>query len=487
MKPTRQNKVLGIAVGERSMLVAEVHSVGEGAQVIKAAELTYPEGSTIAKDAAAIGAALGQFLKEKGFSARNAVFGLPAKWVLSKQKEVPALEDTLLADTLRLQAESEFSTELGELVYDYAGSGAAGGSAGGTTTVLLLAVPKRYIDQIKQVAEAARIRVLAVTPFSTALASSSKASADAMTLVLGPSGVEFTSQQNGHPRVLRYVGNSTDSTPMLMGELRRASNRTGAGASGPREIFIWNDSGADESQFQTIGQSLELGVRDGQLKDLGVSAAPGVMNGRDFATSISLAIAGITPGRGTADFLDSRLAAPPEKRIDQRTVAAILAVVILIGLTGWWYLAIQKRQAEVSVIEKVNFDRTADRTAAQAVVKKIQLAQRWHGEKPKFVACLTDLTELTPQTADIYGTSFTLKDDASDAAPAANAGPPKPPAMKGQLLGKATNDSVILALAKKLTDDKKRFAGAKIASTDRRDNKGQPEISFIIEFTYLPK
>ena len=226
MKPTRHNKVLGIAVGERSMLVAEVHTGSSGPEVIKALEFTYPENVTPAKDPAAIGSALGQFLKEKGFGARLAVFGLPAKWVLSKQKEVPAIADNLLADTLRLQAESEFSSELGELVYDYAGSGGANPSVGGTTSVLLLAVPKRYIDQINQLAEAARVRVLAVTPFSTAIGASSKGSADAMMLLLGPSGVEFTTQHGGHPSVLRYLGTSADSTPVRApSEGRTASGR----------------------------------------------------------------------------------------------------------------------------------------------------------------------------------------------------------------------------------------------------------------------
>src|SRR5579862_4326436 len=101
MKPTRHNKVLGIAVGERSMLVAEVHAASGGPQVVKTGEFTYPEGVGL-KDGAALGAALGQFLKEQGFAARLANFGLPAKWVVSKHKDVPAVDDSLLADTLRL-------------------------------------------------------------------------------------------------------------------------------------------------------------------------------------------------------------------------------------------------------------------------------------------------------------------------------------------------------------------------------------------------
>jgi len=89
MKPTRHNKMLGIALGERSMLVAEVHASSAGPQVVKAAEFVYPEGQQFTKDPAALGLSLGHFLKEQGFTLRNAVFGLPARWVLSKSKEVP--------------------------------------------------------------------------------------------------------------------------------------------------------------------------------------------------------------------------------------------------------------------------------------------------------------------------------------------------------------------------------------------------------------
>jgi len=154
-----------------------------------------------------------------------------------------------------------------------------------------------------------------------------------------------------------------------------------------QEIFIWNDSGADESSLQSIGQSLELNVRDGQLRDLGVQAAPGVMNGRDFATPISLAVCGMAPVLGTVDFLDSRLAPPPEKRVDRRTVAAVLVVLLLAAGAALWYSSIQKRQADVDAIVKENIDKNPQRSAAEATVKKIQLAQRWHGDKPKFVAC----------------------------------------------------------------------------------------------------
>jgi hypothetical protein len=461
MKPTRHHKVLGIAVGERSMLVAELHAASGGPKVVKTGEFRYPEGVGL-KDTAALGAALGQFLKEGPFNSRLAVFGLPARWVLSKHKDVPAVDEQLMADTLRLTAPNEFSSELGDLVYDFAGGAPTGG---GTASVLLVAVPKRYIDQINQIAEAARVRVLEVTPFSTAVAASSKSARDALQLVLGPSGLEFTAQQNGQPRVLRYVGASAEAAPTLLGELRRAAAQPGEQAR--REMIVWNDTGADETPLHSIGQSLDLSLRDGQLNDLGVQIAPGSMNGRDFATPISLAVAGVAPTDRLINFADSRLKPPPEKRVDRRTVLAIAAALVVVFGIVWWYMSLRSRQTTLDELRQANNDKAVWRNEADKDVKKIELARKWHAERPRFVACLNDLTAVAPQTSDLYATVFQLHGD-----------------MKGELMGKATNVNVINALPDKLNQSKK-FSNAHLVSIDRHENKGQTEITFVIDFNYV--
>ena len=66
----------------------------------RVAELVYPEGVS-PTDAAPFGELLATFRKEQGFTARATVIGLPAKWIVVKQKEVPATDDKTLADLLR--------------------------------------------------------------------------------------------------------------------------------------------------------------------------------------------------------------------------------------------------------------------------------------------------------------------------------------------------------------------------------------------------
>jgi hypothetical protein len=468
MKPTRNNKMLGIAVGEKSMLVAEVHATAGQPQVVKTAEFRYPEGQSL-KDVETLGAAFNDFLKAQDFSARTALFGLPAKWIVSKAKEVPAVGASLLADTLRLRAPMEFSADLGEMIYDYAN----GGTAGGMTSVLLVAVPKKYVDQIAQFADVARVKALAVMPFSTALGVSVKAAADSMMLLLGPSGVEFTSQQGGNPKVLRYVGASADATRNLVGELRRQASSPGDGAS-QREIFVWNDSGIDEAPLKSLEQSLGVRLRDGQTNDMGVQAAPGALNGRDFAAAISLAAGGIDARGAAIDFLDSRLAPVPVKRINRQSLLAIITgVVAVLGLI-LWAVSLHSREGSVVGAETNYENRKVDRLKDQATVAKIEIAKKWHGEKPRYVACIKDLTECVKDLSDpsgnntvFFGTNFTLSEDDKGQ-------------LTGKLDGKSTNETLIFGYEEKLKGSK-HFDNVR----DRRVRDSKTgEITYTIEFVY---
>src|SRR5207248_1965427 len=122
---------------EHSLLAAEVvAAAGEQTEVRQFAELVYPEGASPAEPAA-LGKALAQFLRENNFTARATVVGLPARWVLVKSKEVPPADASTLAELLLLQAESEFSSEFKDLVYEYAGDAGAGPLG----TVILIATP----------------------------------------------------------------------------------------------------------------------------------------------------------------------------------------------------------------------------------------------------------------------------------------------------------------------------------------------------------
>ena len=140
MKPSRYKKVLGLALGEKSVLVAEV-AAGARAQIRRLAEMEYSEGVSPAQPLE-LGRALGAFLKDKGFTTNTAIVGIPIKWLLVRPKEVPTSADhKTLSTMLRLQAESEFSADIKDLVFEYA----EGQTEGSSKDVLLLATPQKYL------------------------------------------------------------------------------------------------------------------------------------------------------------------------------------------------------------------------------------------------------------------------------------------------------------------------------------------------------
>jgi Tfp pilus assembly PilM family ATPase len=157
VKSVRYKMVLGLAIGERSLMAAEI-AMGDRPVVRRVAELEYPAGVSPA-DAAAFGPLLAGFRKEQGFTTRATVVGLPAKWIVVKQKDVPATDDATLADLLRTGAEAEFSSDLKDLAYDFVTSqeSVAGKS------VLLVATPKKYIEAVEAACNTAKLTAAAIT------------------------------------------------------------------------------------------------------------------------------------------------------------------------------------------------------------------------------------------------------------------------------------------------------------------------------------
>ena len=90
-----RKRQLGIALGERSLSVAEAVSTGGGAmRVERCAEFAYPSGLTLERGEE-LGNALAQFLRSKGFSTRRAILGIPAKWLMIKSHTLPPADAAL--------------------------------------------------------------------------------------------------------------------------------------------------------------------------------------------------------------------------------------------------------------------------------------------------------------------------------------------------------------------------------------------------------
>jgi hypothetical protein len=470
------NKILGLAVGERSILVAEVSAADGRRTVTRAGEFVYPAGVSFVNPEA-LGTALGTWLRSEGFSARAAIFGIPAKWVLTKSKELPPVDPSFAADMLRLQVESEFSAEIKDLVYDYAGQT----NASQATHVLLAATPRKHVDQLTGVAEAARLTIRGIAPTSVVLGAATAGVGDALVLSITPSGTELAAQRGTSPSLLRHIGSSQSVTASVAGEVRRASlmmprngSTTGNGATNGHahgQVVVWDDAGLDHAARRAVTDALGPSARTGDFNMLGVGDLPEGIPA--YAASVSLAVAGMSEGGLAVDFQHSRLAPPKKSVLPRQAVLGIAAgAAVVLGLL-FMYIDLSRMQSQHdALIAWVDSSKhTVD--LAKPEITKMKFAEGWHTGKPRYLACWADLQNAVPDPTrpPIFLYSLTLDDN-----------------MKGDIRGRARSKDEAEAFVRKLNKNP-RFVNM---STDRDKGNNNPDtkaefpFSFTINFTYRP-
>src|SRR5206468_10314373 len=80
--------VLGLVVGERSIIAAEVAITRDRRQVKRTAQFIFPDTASLEKPEE-LGTALAQFLRQNHFSSSRAVIGVPARWLMARDKDLP--------------------------------------------------------------------------------------------------------------------------------------------------------------------------------------------------------------------------------------------------------------------------------------------------------------------------------------------------------------------------------------------------------------
>jgi len=485
-----RNKILGLAIGEKSLFVAEVQG-GDRPAVRAVAELQYPAGVSFAEarpesaHAAELGKALAKLLKEKGIAARNAVIGLPARWLLVKPKEVPAADDATVAGMLRLEAESEFSSELKDLVFDFArqSQGASG------NTVLLVATQRRYLDALAAMCDAARLDPIAVTSSAIALArataqgqlNGSKAGGERnlLVLTLGATASELTAQHGALPDAVRHLRPSNPQPPFV-NELRRAVSMLGGGSS-DRQLILWGDA---ELDARALGDQLGFPVQIGQLKSLGVDPSTACSNGDScrYAPAVALAMTALGDMPAAVDFLHSRLAPPQPRRIPRWAYAVGGAVLLM--LLGWAGEMVDTSSLSSRLQALQNRQMSDDQVAkASAFVNEVTTAQDWYMNEARYEACMRDLLLAVPNDGQTYATSLDLREpsraigsgDAKLTGAAAHE-------LSGTLTGRTLDKAHVIQLLQDI-EAMPQFTNLNDGPIDANYRGG--DVSFSIAFDYL--
>src|SRR5665213_3447035 len=207
-----------------------------------------------------------------------------------------------------------------------------------------------------------------------------------------------------------------------------------------------------------------LGARQGDLSALGAGDPPAGLRG--CASAVALAVAGLSTSPMTVDFLHSRLAAPKKARVERRIILAIAAAGAIVAGVIAAYVDQNKMETTLANKQAQLEERKKPDKAAVENVKMIEFAEQWHAGTPRYLDCLRDLLKAVPQDAQLYLTSFDLRDN-----------------MQGKLNGKTTSDKNVQSLVDRLRATH-RFSDLK-PGYSQGTNRADREVSFSLDFNYL--
>lgn len=465
----RPTSFLGIAVADRSVTCAEVSVTGDRRSVRRTATFTFPEGSTLDQPES-IGQSLAAFLRQKRFASSRVIVGVPARWLIAIEKEIPPADEEQARAALRLQAERSAVAEHDDLVFDFAGQA----NSREPSKVLLVGMLRQRLDRIERLMDAAGMSVVAVTSTGLALAAATARQDNLGLLLLVRGGGEVILRNHRSPRLLRHVpvqlnGHDLPAPTPLGAEVRRAialSPPTEAAIN--RELLLLDAIGLGAEQVRQLSDRLGVNVRADDVRDvLRVTAESGTTIDADLAPAMSLAIAGAKPELLPVDFKHSRLATPQAARLSRQMIYGIAAAAIVLIAIATMYFTVRGHQSELDRMNAELATLKPRLTAAQATVDRLNYGRGFFEKnRPPVLECLREITAGFRDDDRIWTTAFTLRENG-----------------KGTLAGKSADRDTVLNIINRLQRNK-RFTEVKLQDLREADQRTH-EVAFSVTFTYV--
>lgn len=447
----RSTMFLGLSIGERSIACAEVASGGPGETTAarRTGEFELPEELS-AGTAESSGRALGGFLRSHGFTAGRAVVGVPARWLIAHERELPPSDEQAAGAILRLAAERLRSGDGQEMVFDYAGRS----DPSQPSRALIIGMLRQRVADVRRLLDAAGLTLSSLGASSLAVASENGAM-----LMISRQGVELVCRDDGSPRAIRPLsagsmnGHGPASVAPLAAELRRSLVL--APTAGTESISLLDGVGLSPTQVDELSQRIGRPLaRVGR----GTGAEP-------YAVAIALARAGSRPQTLGIDFINSRLAEQVKSRWDRQTVWGIaIAASLILGIAALWY-DVRQREAGAADLDRQLAAIAGDLKAAEGNIDRIDYGRGYFDRRPPMMECLREVTMAFRGDSNIWATSFSARDN-----------------RKAQLIGKATDQRSVLSLLDRLKRNT-RLTEVKLA--DLRDGTGRTrEVTFSLSFEF---
>lgn len=455
--------ILGLTLGDRGVTAAQVAGVGADRVVKKVGRFT--SAQPLLDNPEETGRALRRFLDEHHFDVHRAIVGVPARWIIAQEKELPPTDAEQALAILRLQGERMAMSESGSLVVDFAGE-----LSSSNQRVLLVGMLRTQVERICKMLEAAGVTLVAVCP--SALATSAMVGGDHSMLHLAPDGAELVQWQAGSPRLLRPIGAAAD--PAAAGSEMRRTLTMRSGFTG--DLLLCDGIGLDSDMRATlltrIGGDARVMSPDPSLH---VRIDAGAMNGaaqglagNAHLPAIAMGVIGLDRRRLPVDFLAPKLAEKKQQRFGRQTILAIAAgAAVILGLVSLYFTATSREQeADEIARELASMKKQID--AANAQIRHVEYGRTFFpGGRPPYLDCLREITMAFDYEEPIWVSNLSLRD-----------------ARIGKLDGRSTDRRYIYTLADRLRESR---SFSDVTLPEMRELGGRSnEIGYTINFIYKP-
>ena len=366
-----------------------------------------------------VGREIRNHLDAAGVRERNCVFGVPLKWVLTVQTELPSsLPAADAASLLQLEAEKGFHADVATLQI----SDSRSPLAAEKTSVLLAGIPSTHLTTLETILAAAKLKPVSFALGISALQfASDEKSHGVLALAIGERkvamqvtagggvvalrGLEGAVVDEGGQRVLltEVVARETRITlGQLPGELRDAVKRIRI--FGPRELAR-QLADALESRFAPMGLKIEV-VSGYAPDEFGVQLPVEV----SLSAAFSLAARVLTGQRPAFEFL------PPKPNLLEqfaakyssgrlRTTGAVAAGVAAIFIAVFLFQQVQLwryRSQWTHMAAKVG--------ELQAIQDNIRQYRSWYDSSFKNLSLLRQLSLAFPEDGSVTAKNIEVRD-----------------------------------------------------------------------------
>ncbi len=466
----KTRNILGLALEDNCILAAEVHPRARQPHLRRSGEFLIPDGLSSANPSE-LGRHLRQFLKANGFSARAAVVGLPAKWLVARELTVPPASGNALSGILQIQTERAFALDPKELVFDYWGHTDSARSS----PVLLIAAHRERINQISLLAKAAGLQLVAVTPTSHALRSIDNNNDSDVGIYMRDDYVEVWSVGAALPWIkhaTRPVRQQQEGTSeALRTEIERLVWLSPGDYQGsrPQRVTLYAASELVGKATNDLDFSASAGaaIHDGNANLLSVGFDADELTGAGAAgAAAALAFAASQDRPLFVDFLHPRMAvakrSPHTRALVWTAVACVVIIAGLVAVVRDW----RQDTQDIAVYTQQLAAMSEDIEAAKQVVERMNYAARWTARRPKSLECLRQLTLAFPKEGTVWATTLRVDEDG-----------------QGSVIGKSLREDNVLQVLDAIKNSES-FQNVQMLYM-RDAGRDTDEVSFAVTFKFV--